>query len=155
MKRFLCGLVVLGVLVGGPVQADYIYTTFDVPGSMNETSALGINASGQIVGGYRGSDNLIHGFLLSGGSYTTFDVPGSTSTSGTGINNSGQIVGSYDANAGRHGFLLSGGTFTNIDVPGAIGTEAWGINASGQIVGRYNVPVHSGFAVFDLTGSVG
>jgi hypothetical protein len=50
MKRLLCGVVALGVLLGGAVQAkaDYIYTTLDVPGSFN-TIANGINDARQPV----------------------------------------------------------------------------------------------------------
>jgi hypothetical protein len=50
MRRFLCSLIVLGMLVGsaGPAKADYIYTTLDVPGSFN-TIANGINDAGQPV----------------------------------------------------------------------------------------------------------
>src|SRR5207245_2045674 len=53
----------------------------DVNGA-SQTTAWGINASGDITGSYvvgvvRGP---IHGFLLSGGSYTTLDPPGSKQT---------------------------------------------------------------------------
>ena len=51
------------------------FTTIDGPGSV-ETFAAGINASGQIVGGYFDNDGFGHGFLLSGGVFTTIDPPG-------------------------------------------------------------------------------
>jgi probable HAF family extracellular repeat protein len=115
------------------------YTTLDVPGAINGTNALGINASGQIVGSYDG-----HGFLLDQGSYTTLDLPGSTFTEAHGINDSGQIVGSYHEGSGdgiTHGFSLDHDSYTTLDVPGFdIWTnEAYGINNSGQIVGYYAV----------------
>jgi probable HAF family extracellular repeat protein len=139
MQRFLGGLgsLVLVLAVAGPAQADYLYTTLDVPGAIL-TNANGINASGQIVGAYNASGD--HGFLLSGGSYTTLDVTGTTSgTNANGINASGQIVGSYvDASSHVHGFLLKGGSYTTLDVPGSMATFAQGINASGQIVGSYD-----------------
>ena len=52
MKRFLCGLVALGLLVVGaaPAKAQYIYT-LDPPGSTG-SDANGINNSRQIVGRY-------------------------------------------------------------------------------------------------------
>jgi hypothetical protein len=51
MKRLLCGLVAWGLLVGltGLAKAQYTFTTVDVSGSV-VIHALGINASGQIVG---------------------------------------------------------------------------------------------------------
>jgi probable HAF family extracellular repeat protein len=117
------------------------YTTLDVPGLFNATSATGINASGQIVGYYSGGfGSSLHGFLLDQGTYTSLDVPGSYSTYASGINDSGQIVGGYDGGAANrgHGFLLDNGSYTTLDVPGSIGTGASGINASGQIVGSYS-----------------
>src|SRR5690348_9035037 len=102
MKRFLCGLTALCLLVGraGKVKADYVFTTLDV------NLAFGINDAGQIVGA-----NNAAGFLFSGGIYTTINVPSSSRQSTTtayGINNAGQIVGSYyDGNDNStHGFLL-------------------------------------------------
>jgi len=120
-----------------------MYTTIEDPNSSTSvlgdaTTANGINDSGQIVGNYYDS-STIHGFLVSGGTYTTIDFPGAVAGSANAINDSGQIVGDYgDGAGGEHGYLLSGGQFTTIDVPGAVGlTAAEGINASGQIVGYY------------------
>ena len=57
----------------------------------------------QIVGYYSGSGTAIHGFLLSGGTYTTLDDPlGVGSTYATGINNAGQIVGYFIDVTRRH-----------------------------------------------------
>src|SRR5262245_8169433 len=102
----------------------YTFTTIEPPGSIF-TEAIGINDSGEIVGDYRLADNLTHGFLLSGGTYTTVDFPGHM-TVAFSINNSGQIVGTYqaDLDSPPRGFLLSGGVFTTIDVPGSIQTLA-------------------------------
>jgi hypothetical protein len=133
MNRLFGGLVALGLLVGGAgqgrAQPSYLYTTFDVPGSMLATSPRGINNSGQIVGNYlRLPGN--HGFLLSGGSYTTFDVTGAFGTYPSGINDSGQIAGYYQdpggASAPSHGFLLNAGTYTKLDAPGATSTFVYG-----------------------------
>jgi probable HAF family extracellular repeat protein len=118
-------------------QADFSFTTFDVPRS-TFTTAHGINASGQIVGRYDDAGGMRHGFLLSKGSYTTLDVPGSTLTAAFGINNPGEIVGSYiDEDGIRHGFLLSDDGYTTLDPPGSTDPFAYGINASGEIVGTY------------------
>ena len=129
MKRFLCGLMALGVLVGGAreAKAQYIFTTLDFG------VALGINDSGQIVGA-----SALGGFLYSAGTYTPVLVPPSAIP--WGINNSGQLVGFYyGTDHNEHGFLLSGGSYTTLDVPlSNVGsTAAYGINGSGQIVGGY------------------
>jgi probable HAF family extracellular repeat protein len=122
----------------------YTYTTFDDPlnTSGDGTLASGINDTGQIVGTYADASG-VHGFLLSGGSYTTLDDPlASAYTSAAGINGAGQIVGIYFSNhfghAGLHGFLYNKGVYTTLDHPLATdGTEAVGINAKGEIVGFY------------------
>ena len=111
-----------------------IYTKLDdIPGS-TATYALGINAAGQIIGGYLAGSN--HGFLrMSDGSYKTIDVPRSTDTQAEGINDSGQIAGRYFAGGNTHGFLLSENVYTTFDV--GLDTEALGINDLGQMVGSY------------------
>ncbi len=144
MKRLLGGWVALSLFVGIPasVDADYIFTTLDVPSTPIAALARGINDDGQIVGTYFKGDRVSHGFLLSNGTLTTLDVPsgfGTVNTIPDAINASGQIVGHYQNSTGAHGFLLSGGSYTRIDVPGGVlgNTAAYGINASGQIVGQY------------------
>jgi probable HAF family extracellular repeat protein len=122
----------------------YTYTTFDDPlaSGGDGTHAAGINDTGQIVGTYDDASG-VHGFLLSGGSYTTLDAPlAQQYTIAQGINGAGQIVGVYFSNnfghAGLHGFLYNKGVYTTLDHPLATdGTEAVGINAKGEIVGVY------------------
>jgi probable HAF family extracellular repeat protein len=126
------------------------FTTLDVSdpsARAGSTTALGINASGQIVGAYIDSGGTSHGFLYSGGTYTTLTDPfaingDSSSTNGTaalGINDAGQIVGYYyGSGSTQHGFIYSGGRYITIDDPlAAKGTAASGINNLGQIVGSY------------------
>ena len=143
MKRYLCGLVALGLLVGVTGQAmaqpSCSFTILDVPGSSKASAiALGINASGQIVGYYYHAGSTTHGFLLDQGTYTTLDVPGALHTYANGINASGQIVGTYyDAAKRIHGSLLDQGNYTTLDVPGSTWTQAHAMNDSGQIVGSY------------------
>jgi probable HAF family extracellular repeat protein len=50
------------------------YTILEDPLATQGTAALGINATGQIVG-YYATANVEHGFLYSGGTYTTLDDP--------------------------------------------------------------------------------
>ena len=139
MKRYLCSLVALGLLVGvtgrAMAQPKYSFSTLDVPGTSPDIIELnGINASGQIVGSYND-----HGLLLHQGSYTTLDAPGAVNgTVAHGINASGQIVGWYqDAAFNAHGFLLDNGNYTTLDVPGLVPFGSMGINDAGQIVGSY------------------
>jgi probable HAF family extracellular repeat protein len=138
MKRFLYGLVALGLLLASAAQAiaqpGYVYSTLDVPGA-TRTGAFAINNLGQIVGSYADARGG-HDFLLSGGNFITLNLPGSPS----GLNDSGQIVGTTKPpylGGPRHGYLFSGGSTTMFDVPGAFGTFASGINGSGQVVGSY------------------
>ena len=135
MKRLLLGFAAFGLLVRltGPAQAQYDFTTFDVPGA-SSTQANGINDAGQIVGWYTGAGGN-RGFLLDiDGSYTTLDVPGATrGTYAEGINNAGQIVGVYQSDT-YHSFLLSDGQYTLLDDVGDW-TSAFGINNAGQIAG--------------------
>src|SRR5262249_36940592 len=113
------------------------FTSFDFPDA-NGTSAHGINARGDIVGGYctitrcpiGGEGN--RGFLFSGGEFTTIDFPGASLTQAWRINSRGDIVGIYiDTSGVTHGFLLSSGVFSTIDFPGAADTEVFGINPRG------------------------
>lgn len=149
MNRAIWMLSFLALLLGRNerLKADYIITTFDVPGAA-DTEALGINNARQIVGDYVISNGTYHGFLLSGGAYTTINFPGASypggpapasSTRAEAINNTGQIVGDTTPN-GSQGWLLSGGVYTALDFPGPLGTEAHGINDSSQIVGIYRAP---------------
>ena len=115
------------------------FTPIEVPGA-TFTTAIGINARGQIVGGFRDARGVIHGFLLDKGVFTQIDVaiPGATRTEPTGINAHGQIVGNFtDGSGARRGFLLDRGVFTPIDVPGATATTVFGITDRSQIVGFF------------------
>jgi predicted chitinase/uncharacterized membrane protein len=116
----------------------YNFTTINVPGA-SQTSASGINDSGQFAGGYTDGSGVNHGFLEAGGGYTTIDFPGKSWGTASKINDSGQVVGSYwdYGTKSYHGFLEAGGTYTPINVPGTGWTQAFGINDSGQIVGSY------------------
>jgi hypothetical protein len=81
--------------------APWHYTTLRVPAAgSGATYALGINASGLIVGRYFETTlSIQHGFLYNpnGGTYTTIDdtsaFGGPIVSVATGINNAGLIVG--------------------------------------------------------------
>lgn len=130
------------------------------------TQVRGINSFGEIVGIYRDSESLTHGFLSSYGVLTFLDFPGAVQTLPRGINDQGVIVGMfYDAAENLHGFVRqASGQYIQIDYPGALYTAARGINNRGQIVGDYgdpdNVRIHgfvltgTRWAVFDFPGAV-
>ena len=124
------------------ILLSFTFTTVDVPAAVN-TSAVGINKQGSIVGAYRDTGGKLHGFLDVGGTFSTIDFPDATFTQIISINKSGQIVGNYGIGASTHGFLANPpygvANFTTINVPfiGAQNTIAHGLNDSGQIVGMW------------------
>ena len=110
------------------------YTTLDYPGSLT-TFANDIDGN-NIVGAYRDSLSIFHGFLYNGATYTTLDYPGSLSTFAFGIDGN-NIVGFYTGPSGGHGFLYDGTTYTALDYPLVTGvTNAFGIDGN-NIVGAY------------------
>jgi len=140
------------------VQAQgYNYASIDYPKAIR-TRAWGINPGGVIVGDYRDSSNVPHGFLLSEGQYVTVDVPGSLiglpgplPTNLRGINPAGDIVGIFIAPPGSSagctlagappclkGFLLRRGTFSTVLNPGHLGSIPQRIMPNGEIYGCYH-----------------
>lgn len=92
--------------VYGFVDNGGVFTTIALPGVL-QTSASGINDSGEIVGSSSNGTNT-NGFVDIGGIFTTFDVPGAVTTIPYGVNNLGQIVGSYtDASGATYAFLAT------------------------------------------------
>jgi probable HAF family extracellular repeat protein len=117
-----------------------VFEVITIPGAPGGAQATSINNAQQVVGFYIDSNNVNHGFLLSGGSFTTLDVAHSTFTQALGLNNKGQIVGTYiDASGNQHGFVHSKGKFQTVDDPKGNGTMTVinGINDKGVLVGFY------------------
>jgi hypothetical protein len=117
-----------------------VITTFDYPGTGNQTEPQKINDRGDIVGVFVDSLGVVRGFVrFSDGSFSAPIVdPNDTVgfTQGRGINNLRTVVGDYATSDGNdHGFFLSGGTFTEYDVPGALSTDVLGINNPGNFSG--------------------
>jgi probable HAF family extracellular repeat protein len=83
--------------------------SFDVPDAAPDgTAANGINARGQIVGGFVDVDGNSHGFLATGSSYTTLDCPGGIgTTTAWSINSAGQIAGTCEVAGQRVGFVAN------------------------------------------------
>lgn len=108
------------------------------------TSALDINASGNVVGTFKDMAGVSHGFLLSEfGLVTVFDAP-SAGTAGLGtepeaINASNMFAGTFtDMQGINHGFLHTPeAVFTTIDGPNTTSTSIVALNDSGQAAGEY------------------
>ena len=117
--------------------------TIDVPGSNSSTTALVVNASGQVAGTFLDGNGL-HGFLMSadGKSFTTIDaLPGNPNTQLSTLNDAGVTAGyAYGASAERTAWVrTAAGTITGFQYPGSNFTSALGINAAGQVVGFYQL----------------
>src|SRR5262249_3945909 len=120
-----------------------VITTFDYPGTGNQTLPQKINERGDIVGEFVDSSGVVRGFVrFSDGSFSDPIVdPNDTVgfTEGRGINNPRTVAGDYVISDGTvHSFLLSGDTFTEYDVPGALQTNLLGINNPGDLTGTFD-----------------
>jgi probable HAF family extracellular repeat protein len=108
----------------------------------SDSSANGINDSGQVVGQY-GINDPQHAFLYSNGAMTTLTQPSFTGGAGCqagAINNTGQIAGTCaDATGQAHLVLWHGGAVTDLGTLGTPGTysftQALSLNNDGQIAG--------------------
>jgi uncharacterized membrane protein len=120
-----------------------VITTFDYPGTGNNTLPQKINERGDIVGEFIDPTGVVRGFIrFSDGTFSAPIVdPNDTVgfTEGRGINNSRTVAGDYAISDGTlHSFLLSGSTFTEYDVPGAVQTNLLGINDPGDLTGGFD-----------------
>src|SRR5215475_11208065 len=97
------------------------------------TEGRGINNPGTVVGDYATPDANLHGFFLSGGTFTGFDVPGAVFTAVLSINNPGDFTGTFifpPVTGIQQAFVSVGGTLTLFSIPGAAATLAYDINDS-------------------------
>ncbi len=140
------------------------FTTFEAPGAgtadigancfvpqtCQGTYAFSNNAFGAIVGFYRDSSDVIHGYVTAPPyrTFTTLNEPdagtsANQGTSATSINLEGEISGNYtDASGVSHGFVTAPPytTFTSFDPAGSVFTlpaEVLGINVEGALTGTY------------------
>jgi hypothetical protein len=108
--------------------------------TVGDTEGRGINNSRTVCGDYATSDGNLHGFFLSGGTFTEYDIPGAETTAVLGINNTGDFAGTFIPGGGtQQAFISVGGTVTSFSVPAAIGTLAYDINDSEQLVVGYYI----------------
>src|SRR5437667_10381801 len=137
----LLALPVLGALAQSPASFSFqLVSTFDYPGTGNQTRPQKINDLGDIVGIFVDTSLASRGFTrLSNGHFSPPIVdPNDTSnfTEGRGINNSRLVCGDYLDSAGAfEGFFLSGHTYTNYVVPNSTFTVVLGVNNVGDFSG--------------------
>lgn len=116
-----------------------VYSTFEVPNAFGDSGANGMNASGQVVGGYTGFTTT-NAYIRTGGNYMDLSpFPGAAVAKAYSINDAGHVVGYYEQPGTGlfRGFLYDGTTYTELHDPSVIGTQAIGINNSDDIVGYY------------------
>jgi probable HAF family extracellular repeat protein len=114
------------------------------------TEALGINASGQVVGySSLGGNNPVHAFLYSDGTMHDLGSLGRNYSRANAINDRGQIVGQTGVannNSNLRAFLYSDGVMQDLGPLSDGNSQAFGINSSGQVVGSADL-LSSSFAV--------
>ena len=108
--------------------------------SLGFTEGRGINNSRTVVGDYIPPDGNLHGFFLSGGTFTEYDVPGAVQTAVLSISDPGDFTGTLvDTSGLQQAFVSVGGTLTSFSVPGAAATLAYDINNSKRLVVGYYI----------------
>jgi len=118
-----------------------LVSTFDYPGTGNQTRPQKISDIGDVVGIVVDSSLVSRGFIMyRDGTFSPPLVdPNDTGnlTEGRGINNSRLVCGDYfDAASGTfHGFFFSNNTYRNYDVPDSTTTIVLGLNNSGDFAG--------------------
>jgi probable HAF family extracellular repeat protein len=147
------GLSGLGEVVGFYITADgtsgfeYLnghYTTINDPNG-SDTFLLGVNNSGEAIGGYDDSSGNGHSFEVNkAGQFTEIaDPKADLALGGTfvnAINNLGEIVGGYnDASGNSNGFLYANGHYTTIDDPLGVQTVVEGISQNGEYLTGYYI----------------
>jgi hypothetical protein len=157
--RFLSCVAAALAIVAAPVCAQ-TYEIVDFPGSAYTSVSGGPTQSGDVVGTYAASDNILHGFLRNKkGGFTLINYPGAVQTQINGIvSSTGEIVGQWSGPGmtSWHGFVLDKkGNYTTIDFPDSTFTAIGGMNTRGEMIGSF---VHDAFGngafVQDRNGTI-
>ena len=133
-------LAVTGVLAQSPAAFSFqLLTTFDYPGTGNQTRPQKINDLGDIAGVFVDTSAVSRGFIrFNNGHFSPPIVDpndAGNTTQGRGINNSRLVCGDYiDSNGAFEGFFFSHPTFTNYD-PDPTFTIVLGVNNVGDFAG--------------------
>jgi hypothetical protein len=134
-------LALTGALAQEPAFSIQLVSTFDYPGTGNQTRPQKISDRDDIAGIYVDTAVVSRGFVMfSNGNFSPPLVdPNDTgnSTEGRGINNSRLVCGDYlDAASGTfHGFFFSHNTYHNYEVPDSTTTIVLGLNNVGDFCG--------------------
>ena len=131
-------LTVLSAPADSPPR--FTFTTFDIAGA-SESLISDIRDDGTLVGRFKDTNGLSHGYVQEGTNLLSFNVTGTTATYAGGMDNFGRVAGFYrDATNTeiQHGFIReTNGTITTLDGPGQTFTYAWRINDAGQVNGYW------------------
>jgi hypothetical protein len=102
-----------------------------------ETSGIGINEPGVVVGAARINDPFVEeGLIYRGGTTSLFSYPGAESTIARGVNNSGLVTGYARGPAiPWTGFTYDPATGVFVEIVPSLQTIPQGINERGEIVG--------------------
>jgi hypothetical protein len=135
-------LALTGVLAQEqPAFSIELVSTFDYPGTGNQTQPQKISDMGDAVGIFVDTSGASRGFIwFRNGDFSPPLVdPSDTGnlTEGRGINNPRVVCGDYlDAASGTfHGFFFLAGVYTNFDVPDTTDTFVLGINNARDFAG--------------------
>src|SRR5262245_42343865 len=143
----LAALAITGASAETSAFSIQLVSTFDYPGTGNQTRPQKINASGDIVGIFVDINGISYGFTRrANGTFSApITDPNDTGglTEGRGINDTRLICGDYlDSNGAFEGFLLQGHTFTNY-APEPTFTIVLGVNNAGDFCGS-EIPSSTG-----------
>lgn len=137
MKRlfqfYFIGVLLLYAASASAETISYVVTDLGNLGLPGNTTAGGINNSGQVTGMSRLSNGNQNAFVYTNGVMTRLNTPGSSS-GGIAINASGQVAGSFTSGHDQ-AFLYSNGVVTPLGTLGGLVSEGAGINTFGQLVG--------------------
>lgn len=128
-------------------------------GGTNST-AFGINASGQVTGSSDLANTYEHAFLYSNGVMSDLGTIGGRFSTGTGINASGQVAGYAEVPPSAmigttdHAFVYSSGTMRDLGTLGGDYSDAYAINDSGQVTGEAAVTGNQATHAFLYTDGV-